>query len=156
MTTAQKASCLEPKIFKRTLETVKNALAAKHAPSLNRNNTNMLSWKDGRSREQRALRDSFLPILEKHRLGRPKLVATWMQWAYSSMREHLRAEMIEASDQDLKIAAYQYVAAILKVSTMFFARICIEQCCAETCQARTSLRRIQSLVPQTCRSNCDG
>ncbi|VDC01366.1 unnamed protein product [Peniophora sp. CBMAI 1063] len=114
LTTAQKASCLEPKIFKRTLETVKNALEAKRAPSLSRNNSNTRSWRDGRSREQRTLRDSFLPIIEKHRLGRPKLVATWMQWTYSSMKEHLEAEMIQASDQDLRIAAYQYVAGILK------------------------------------------
>lgn len=98
------------------METVKNALEAKRASNSTLDDSNKRSWRDGRSREQRRLRDSFLPIIEKHRLGRPKLVATWMQWMYSGMKDYLEAEMIQASDQDLRVAAYQYVAGILKVS----------------------------------------
>lgn len=120
-TTAQKTSCLDLKLFKRTLATVQKALAAKQASEVPRTRSvSRIPSEPSRSSdvgddEKRAVRDSFYPIIEKHRLGHKKRVATWMGWLYWDMKKYLVEEAMKASEQDLKMAAYASVIEMLKV-----------------------------------------
>lgn len=72
-------------------------------------------WRKNDPLTQRKLRDSFLSIIEKNRVGRPKLVATWMQWMYCEMRNHVGSEVARASHRDLAAVACHCVLLILKV-----------------------------------------
>ncbi|RDX42622.1 hypothetical protein OH76DRAFT_1391595, partial [Lentinus brumalis] len=71
---AQNASCLKPRLFKTTLNTVRSALAAAEAAT---------------SPKKAPIRVSYRSLVDEYRLGRPGIVTEWMVKAENTFMRNL-------------------------------------------------------------------